>query len=719
MNNIIYKALAAAAFLASLVSCKRMDVDVRENATGYLYVSLERDDSEELVFKSVSDTDAAFVLKIYNELDQLVATVEDHRTLGETPLALNVGKYTVTATSADAPAAAQFDAPFYSGTAGFEVLPDQVTNIDITCSLANVKVTAVFSDEIKKNFKTYALTVSNGSAALVFSNQDGSEDKTAYFSPTGTLTWTLHLENNDGQEYTLSDTYQDVKPKQHYRLSFELEEKEEFGAGGFYIVLDDTMTEKKYDLVLDFGDEDVPESSSDFEIPENGVLELNAGDNTSKVLTFTSQDGFRNLILSYGPTVSAMSAVRTSTAQVDLVGATSEEIAALEAAGIRTAAVEEGATEAKVDITDYIAAYPIGSTTVSVLAVDVNGAFKETSVDFVLRSPVEVEAVSADPWAMFATVKGKWFAEAQPSGIAFQYRKASESTWTDIAAVTPDAGTRTYTAMITGLKPQTEYVFRAVSDKDKETKEITFTTETAEVLHNMSFDNWYQEGKAWYPNASSSDFIWDSANGGTANLPLGLGIVPTTPTSEVAVSGDGKQAAQLKSAATAGKFAAGNLFTGKFGKATLNPVGAELDWGVPFTSRPLALKGYFKYDPKTIDYASGDYSHLKGTQDMCQIQILLSDWTAPFHVNTGANQFVQFDSDPNIIAYGSFEYGEMTDGYQPFEIRLDYRDETKIPTYIVIVAAASRYGDYYTGGVGSTLLLDEFEFVYDPDELSE
>ena len=207
MNNIIYKALAAAAFLASLVSCKRMDVDVRENATGYLYVSLERDDSEDLVFKSVSETDAAFVLKIYNELDQIVATVEDHRALGETPLALNVGKYTVTATSADAPAAAQFDAPFYSGTAGFEVLPDQVTNIDITCSLANVKVTAVFSDEIKKNFKTYALTVSNGSAGLVFSNQDGSEDKMAYFSPTGTLTWTLHLKNNDGQEYTLSDTY--------------------------------------------------------------------------------------------------------------------------------------------------------------------------------------------------------------------------------------------------------------------------------------------------------------------------------------------------------------------------------------------------------------------------------------------------------------------------------------------------------------------------------
>ena len=705
--------MAAPAFV--LGSCKQVSVEEPEQ-TGYLYVSLERDDSEDLVFKSVSDTDAAFVLKIYNELDQLVATVEDHRTLGETPLALNVGKYTVTATSADAPASAQFDAPFYSGTAGFEVLPDQVTNIDITCSLANVKVTAVFSDEIKKNFKTYALTVSNGSADLVFSNQDGSEDKTAYFSPTGTLTWTLHLENNDGQEYTLSDTYQDVKPKQHYRLSFELEEKEEFGAGGFYIVLDDTMTERKYDLVLDFGDEDVPESSSDFEIPENGVLELNAGDNTSKVLTFTAQDGFRNLILSYGPTVSAMSAVRTSTAQVDLVGATSEEIAALEAAGIRTAAVEEGATEAKVDITDYIAAYPIGSTTVSVLAVDVNGAFKETSVDFVLRSPVEVEAVSADPWAMFATLAGKWFTENEPDGVSFQYRKATESSWTDVeqSAISADALSRTYTAEIRGLEPATEYVFRAVSAEDKETKEVSFTTETAEVLHNMSFDNWYQNGSIWMPNLSADYQVWDSANPGSGKF----NITPTTPeNTDVAVAGDGKKAVKLESKKALIVLAAGNIYTGKFGNT--DGLGAYLDWGVPFTSRPLALKGWYKYQPKAIDMVKSPYENMKGQTDICQIQVLLTDWDKPFTVNTNTGSFVDFENDPHIIAYGKLEDNTTSSSYKDFTIELDYRDMTRTPKYIVITACASKYGDYFTGGVGSTLWVDEFEFVYDPDELSE
>ena len=35
------------------------------------------------------------------------------------------------------------------------------------------------------------------------------------------------------------------------------------------------------------------------------------------------------------------------------------------------------------------------------------------------------------------------------------------------------------------------------------------------------------------------------------------------------------------------------------------------------------------------------------------------------------------------------------------------------------MGAASRYGDYFTGGKGSVLLLDEFELIYDPAELTE
>ena len=700
--------------MLSLMSCQNDTLREADQGTGYLYVSLDRDDSEDLVFKSVQEADIPFSLKVSNELGQEVASVEDHRTMAETPLALKVGKYTVTASSADAPEAAMFDAPFYSGSAEFEVRADQVTNIDVTCSLANVKVTAVFSEDIRKNFEIYELTVSNGSASLVFSNTEGTSGKTGYFSPTGTLTWSLYLKNLDGLESVMAGKYDSVKPRQHYNLSFSLEEKNDNGAGGFYIVLDDSMTEKKYDLVLDFGNKDVPEMSADFEIPDNGPVTLNAGDNTSKVLTFTSKNGFRNLLLSYGSKASAMSAGRASAAQVDLVGASSAEIAALEVAGIRTASVQEGDASAVVDITEYIADCPIGSATVSVTAVDTKGVFKETVIDFELMSPVGVDAVSADPWAMFATLKGKWFAASQPAGIAFQYRKASDAAWTDVTDVVPQSGSRTYTADITGLEPETEYVFRAVSDEDRETREITFVTESAATLPNMSFDDWSDDGHN--PNKADADIIWDSANGGTSLLEC----YPTYATDDVAVQGGhaAKLETMLVNAVITTKLAAGNIYTGKFGKIE-GMSGASLDWGVPFTSRPLALKGWYKYSPKNIDKTDGAHSALKGQTDICQIQILLTDWEKPFTVNTNTGTFVDFENDPHIIAYGKFETSASSSSYQEFSIELDYRDKTKTPKYIVITACASKYGDYFTGGVGSTLYVDEFEFVYDPDELSE
>ena len=86
---------------------------------------------------------------------------------------------------------------------------------------------------------------------------------------------------------------------------------------------------------------------------------------------------------------------------------------------------------------------------------------------------------------------------------------------------------------------------------------------------------------------------------------------------------------------------------------------------------------------------------------------------------------VETSSDnPSIIAYGGIisqdnttDNEGNTKGYVQFTIPLEYRS-LKQPTYIVISGAASRYGDYFTGGLGSTLYLDELELIYDPEELT-
>ena len=319
----------------------------------------------------------------------------------------------------------------------------------------------------------------------------------------------------------------------------------------------------------------------------------------------------------------------------------------------------------------------------------------------VVTVEVSLGIESCNAWSSHADFKGVFGGAGEPY---FQYRKSGEEAWTDLKEVTV-SGT-SVTASATGLEPGTQYDVRLVDGTSS--VEDVFTTEEALQLHNLSFDAWWQDGKVWYPDESASYQIWDSANPGSG----GFGIIPTTPeSSDVAVSGEGKNAARLESKKALIVLAAGNIYTGKFGATS--GLGASLDWGVPFTSRPLALKGYYKYQPKTIDMAKDPYTGLKGQSDTCQIMIFLTDWDQPFTVNTNTGTFVDLDNDPSIIAFGKLEDSRSMSGYEQFEIELDYRDTVRKPKYIVITACSSKYGDYFTGGVGSTLLVDEFELLYE------
>lgn len=315
----------------------------------------------------------------------------------------------------------------------------------------------------------------------------------------------------------------------------------------------------------------------------------------------------------------------------------------------------------------------------------------------VLQKPVEVGMEAVNAWTFSAGVKGVTDGKGTP---AFEYKKASDadwSTWEDVKL----SGT-TATADITGLQEDTDYVVRMTNGYIS-SSEMSFRTGKAVQLPNLSFDDWSKDNK--YPNAAGSD-VWDSANSSGA-------AVTTSPSSD-AVEG---YAARLESVSAFGMLAAGNIFTGSFVK--LAGLGAELDWGAPFTSRPLALKGYYKYSPAVINKAKDPYKDMMGKMDQCQILVFLTDWSGPFRVNTNTKQFVNLDNDPGIIALGQISTSEASSDYISFTLPLVYRDNARIPSYVVIAGASSRYGDYFTGGFGSVLFMDEFEFIYDPAELTD
>lgn len=323
--------------------------------------------------------------------------------------------------------------------------------------------------------------------------------------------------------------------------------------------------------------------------------------------------------------------------------------------------------------------------------------------------------VTTEPADAYAK-KANLMASASRSGVKmnFKFKKASDSEWTDVSEGSVQSEGKSYSALVTGLEPETEYVYYAYTDEAKGS-EVSFVTEDDAQLPNMGFDNWIKDGKVWYVNStsdpSSEDYFWDTANAG-ANILSAIGGEnnPTQPEQNIlAVSGSDKKAVKMQTSSVVGVLAAGNVYSGQYIKT--EGTNAIIDWGRPFTSRPTTLEGYYMYQPVIIDKARDPYKDKLGQMDECQIFVALMDMDTPYRVESGKKNYIDFDNDPSVIAYGELVTSKTMSDYEKFSIEIKYRD-TRKPKYVILIACASYYGNYFTGGIGSTLFIDEFNFVY-------
>lgn len=328
---------------------------------------------------------------------------------------------------------------------------------------------------------------------------------------------------------------------------------------------------------------------------------------------------------------------------------------------------------------------------------------------YIIPTKVLVTTKSADAWVTIAWLKG--------SGVigmdnGFEIKKASENNWQKVDRSLITVNGAEFSARIPELTPQTEYVFRAYSGENIGS-EISFTTESATPIPNGGFEQWHiASNDAQNPWEAGGNSFWDTGNGGAI-------LIGKNVTTSTADKHSGQQAAQLQSqfvgALGIGQFAAGNIFTGSFvGRDGMDGI---LEFGRPYTSRPTGLKGFYKYIPKTIDYASAtnpNLTYLKGKSDSCYIYIALCDWDKPLEIRTKASNRQLFNpKDPGVIAYAEFISGSITNTYQEFNLELKYNATDRKPKYVIIVASASKYGDYFTGGNGSILYLDDFELTFE------
>lgn len=386
---------------------------------------------------------------------------------------------------------------------------------------------------------------------------------------------------------------------------------------------------------------------------------------------------------------------------------------------------------------------------------------------------------SHEIWATFATVHadvdtGTYDADK----VYFEYRtKVGSNTWTRIQASKPTEDGSSYSALIKGLTPNTEYEYQLVlKTKDTETtndagetvtvegEEIvigdgdddgsadvptTLTTGKNQQAPNASFEDGYKHSDGFYifnPENGYSFSTYSPNNEpgklhtwwGTGNqTAVGVTVNVSTRSDDIPHSENGnKKSARLESEWKMVKFAAGNLYSGYFYDLHQTTHGIvhfgrkKAADGDDFISRPTGVSFYVKYKGKKVNRDAEDGPLTTTDFDRGQIKFAIGTWgkkkyggsdESPLAVDTyNKNTFWNIASLDETIAYCEKIFvgnGEDT-GWQKVTLKFDYNSNgkgktPKNPTHIIISAASSMYGDYFEGAEGSTMYLDDIQLLYD------
>lgn len=251
------------------------------------------------------------------------------------------------------------------------------------------------------------------------------------------------------------------------------------------------------------------------------------------------------------------------------------------------------------------------------------------------------------------------------------------------------------------------------------TMKASVASNTPQVA-NGDFNSWHQTAEGYYePGESAETTIWGTGNPGTKLL----GLFATTPL-EIQ---DNNLAAKMETLYN-GDLAAGfgtpisaaTIYTGKFDpeKIDISNPQAAIDFGTPFAGRPKSFKLKYSFIPgaENKDKQGNPLSF----SDACDIYLLLEVRknssskrlaTAWFRSNKSVQNLTQLQVP---LTYGELpadapDYAKPPDGQY---VRAD-SVEFILPTHHTFVATSSFDGANFAGAVGSLLIIDGLELIYE------
>ena len=689
-------------FLLLFTACKEEDMALGE---GSVRLSVRVSDDVAVVTRAVDPG-------IYNTMQTRIYSskglIRYYDATTPVPETLNLasGQYHVFVLAGDSVPAA-FNTPYYTGSTDFDVRSGETTTASVTSTVANTLATVAFDESLNEVVTDCKVKIFTTNGELYFT--EATADSVGYYLFNGkdrSLAWSFEGKKTDGSSYTQSGVVEDVQRATKYAFTFSYNAESAATGGTFLDVkVNESTVDSTHTVVITQRPQIV---GNGFDLSDPLYYETGNGSETSVWVNAATK--LKRVWIS----CDKLTTLGFPSDSVDFLATDGSLAAGFESRGIsckHTYQEDKDLSNAKITLAgSFIKSLPGDEYTFTVQAVDQDGKDNTATLSIVVSDAIVVteEPERADIWACRATLRGNVVKEtAEP--LTFQYRRTGTKDWTSVAA---NRSGSTLSAEVTGLTPGTTYEYQAVAGAQASVKTATFTTEAATALPNSSFENWQTlSSSAMVLYGPGEEMFWDSGNHGSATLNKNV----TSPDETYKHSGrySVKLQSQFVGILSFGKFAAGNLFAGQY----LRTDGTDgvLSFGRPFTSRPAKLKGYIKYTPGTVDYSYT--SELpKGSTDIGNIYIALGDWSEPIEIRTKDKKL--FDkNDEKIIAYGEWEITSETQGADggllEFEIPLDYRSLDRIPSYIVLVASASKYGDYFTGSSSSTMWIDDLELIYE------
>lgn len=294
------------------------------------------------------------------------------------------------------------------------------------------------------------------------------------------------------------------------------------------------------------------------------------------------------------------------------------------------------------------------------------------------------------------------FSSIDFSGLTFPITLIPEISVSEGATIVPASGTS-----VTFNSPEDFKKYTITSENGGNSVEYILTIRDKQIP-NSGFENWFQEigmnsQPFQQPGKYAESTVWATANMGTSIY----SIYGTTPKEE-----ESNTLVKIETVTTiALPLVAGALYVGKFDldgaiADPTNPVAAA-KLGIPFYGKPSAVQ--FKYS-----YQSGDQL----------IQAVLKD---PGNLFGGFNVFNLEGKDKfGIKVVLEKRVGEEVSeiAKKEFESNVDVAELTNIkldleyfsseePTHFYISFSPSFDGGTFKGAVGSTLIIDDIQLIYE------